>query len=480
MLQTYSRHVLVLLPDCLTGRFSSLVFRSGSTNGKKCQPELDLYCGDYSTVWHDTCSNQQHMNRKMERIRILHYLILLCLLLAACSHLPPDNVLPAERYYMPQRESPRQQQRDYQARLADNSRYIAPEQPYQRYSTAEYNAPLDLSQTTPAPARALPAGIPLAPGDRVRVSIVEGEEFNGDYVINRDGTLRLPYLRPLPIAGLDLTRAEQALARALVEEGMFRAHFVQVSLLNLLWAPVKVQVAGAVFQPGQVQINNRSAEDIAQQLTAASGDYAPDRSLTAALQAAGGIRPDADVSHITLLRQGQRWQVDLSGILTGNPVPDIALTANDTIEVPSSGRFHPELVRPSAITPPGMRVFISNLSVPADSNAQASVNEEGTRLPYGTQLLQATVGANCVGGSSSVNSSRYVVLASYNPLTRRSEVIERNIERLVRDAGRDEFNPYLLPGDALACYDSQASDLRDIARMVTDILLPLTLLKTLR
>ena len=50
----------------------------------------------------------------------------------------------------------------------------------------------------------------------------------------------------------------------------------------------------------------------------------------------------------------------------------------------------------------------------------------------------------------------------------------------MRDAGRDEFNPYLLPGDALACYDSQASDLRDIARMVTDILLPLTLLKTLR
>jgi hypothetical protein len=49
------------------------------------------------------------------------------------------------------------------------------------------------------------------------------------------------------------------------------------------------------------------------------------------------------------------------------------------------------------------------------------------------------------------------------------------VERLVRDARRDEFNPYLLGGDALACYDSVATNIRDIVRTVADVLVPLAL-----
>ena len=96
-------------------------------------------------------------------------------------------------------------------------------------------------------------------------------------------------------------------------------------------------------------------------------------------------------------------------------------------------------------------------------------------MPYGTRLLQGAVASNCVGGTASVNSRRYIVLASQNPLNGESEVVERSIERLIRDKDRDDFNPYLLPGDALACYDSEITTLRDIARTLSDMLLPLSI-----
>ncbi|RYH00545.1 polysaccharide biosynthesis protein, partial [Salipiger sp. IMCC34102] len=44
-------------------------------------------------------------------------------------------------------------------------------------------------------------------------------------------------------------------------------------------------------------------------------------------------------------------------------------------------------------------------------------------------------------------------------------VIERDIEDLVRRADRDDYDPYLLPGDALACYDSTVTNVAEIGRI---------------
>jgi hypothetical protein len=55
---------------------------------------------------------------------------------------------------------------------------------------------------------------------------------------------------------------------------------------------------------------------------------------------------------------------------------------------------------------------------------------------------------------------------SRNPVTGVSVVIERNIENLLRRADRDDYDPYLLPGDALACYDSTVTNLAEIGRVL--------------
>ena len=130
------------------------------------------------------------------------------------------------------------------------------------------------------------------------------------------------------------------------------------------------------------------------------------------------------------------------------------------------------LARPSRITPPGIRVFMSNLTQPAASNAASAIGQDATRLPYGTRFLQGLVSANCVGGIQATNAGRWGVLISRNPITGESEVVARSIEKLVRSANRDDYNPVLLPNDAIACYDSHMTNVRDVIAMVSEVAAP--------
>jgi hypothetical protein len=80
--------------------------------------------------------------------------------------------------------------------------------------------------------------------------------------------------------------------------------------------------------------------------------------------------------------------------------------------------------------------------------------------------MQAVIDSNCVGGSRSTNANRSSVLFSRNPITGVSAVIERDIEKLLRRANRDDYDPYLLPGDSLACYDSSVTNITEIGRVL--------------
>ena len=312
----------------------------------------------------------------------------------------------------------------------------------------------------------------LSPGDFIRVDIARGEGFEGDYVVGPDGYVRLPFLGDLPAAGTTRGELEHAIARLLVAGRYYRPGFVQTSVSVLQWAPVQVSVSGAVFQSGDVVLNERSADDDANARLDASGDYTVNRSLSAALFAAAGVRPDADIRNVVVIRAGRRRVFDMTGALDGGPLEDPLLVAGDRIHVPSRGCFQLALARPSRITPPGIRVFMSNLTRPAASNAASAIGQDATRLPYGTRFLQGLVSANCVGGTQATNARRWGVLISRNPVTGESEVVARSIEGLVRRADRDDFNPVLLPNDAIACYDSHVTNARDVIAILAEAVSP--------
>jgi polysaccharide biosynthesis/export protein len=321
------------------------------------------------------------------------------------------------------------------------------------------------------------SALPLSPGDRIRVLIPEGELFNGIYEVNTDGTISIPYLPALPVVGLELPLLEEQIKNQLIEKKYFKASFLQVSLTPLLLAPIEVSVSGETFQPGLVQINNRNPELRAQQLSQSSGDYAPERFLTAALQAAGGVTPTADVSKISVIRQNKKTIVDFTGIFTGEEVIDIPLVAGDLVVVPKRQGIDPRIVRPSQITPPGILVFLSNLSIPANSNSTAAINKDSTGFPYGARFSQAVVAANCVGGTTTTNAARRAVLVRVNRSSGETVAIDRAVEDLIRNSKDDITNPFLMPQDSVSCYDSTVTEVRGVLDFIGDILNPIKLIR---
>ena len=317
-----------------------------------------------------------------------------------------------------------------------------------------------------------------SPGDRLNVLVFESPEFSGDYAINVDGTVNLPFVGPVKAIGLTNRQLTRRIRRQMTRKGLFTARAGQVSVQPVQYAPVNVTIAGAVFKPGRYTINVVREKNKLVYRKSKSGDNPLDRFIPAAAQAAGGIRPDADLSNITVYRNGKPFVLNWRGAIAGYPVDNMPLVEGDHVEVGEAGCFQSALVRPSQITPEGIRIFVSNLTAPALDNASSMQNNDvAAGVPYGTRMLQALVQAYCVGGTYATNARRIAVLISRNPKTRKTEVIQRSIEDLVRSADRDKINPFLMPEDALACYDSSVTEFRDVMSVVYGAILPAKALK---
>ncbi len=320
--------------------------------------------------------------------------------------------------------------------------------------------------------------LPLSAGDRVRIRVEEGEAFSGVFEVSVDGSLHIPYLDAVKVAGLSVMLAQKELINTLVKQKMYQPGFNGVSINILHWTKIQVFVQGAVFKPGRVLLNDKLAVQKTYQQTQESGDNPVNRYLTAGLKGAGGIRPDSDLTRINIIRQGRRIIVDVSGMFSGFPVKDIPLIEGDRLVIPSVGKIQVELIRPSQITPPGFHIFMSNLSQPVTGNAQAAVSKSSSALPYGTRLLEGAVAANCMGGSW-VNSSRKILHSSKNLLTGESQVKVFELDEMLENVTNLEGNPYLMPDDGLACFDSDATNVREVAKFLGDILDPVAIVKLL-
>jgi polysaccharide biosynthesis/export protein len=163
--------------------------------------------------------------------------------------------------------------------------------------------------------------------------------------------------------------------------------------------------------------------------------------------------------------------------LTGESGDDIPLVAPDQIIIPSTGSFQASLARPSQITPPGIKVFVSNLTVPASSNSGSAIagNTVGISLAYGSRFSQVVMAANCAGGTQGINANRYATLVRTDRLTGVTKNLDRPIEDILRHS-TDESNPLLFSGDGVACYDSTVTNARDLFRTIADIINPFSLL----
>lgn len=308
----------------------------------------------------------------------------------------------------------------------------------------------------------------LSRNDLLDVRIAEDDTFNGNYVVSRDGTLKLPFLSPIRAQGRSTDEIEADIADALLANDFYQDR-PRISVRATDFASVSVGVSGAVFEPHAIEIGGVRGDNLDRLRQGASGASTEGRNLSAALRAAGGVRPDADISSVEVRRAGKTYRLDMRGVFEGRNSVDIMLLTGDEVSVPSRQCFQDDLMRPSPISPPGVSLYLSNLTQPAQNNAGAAVGQTVRQVPYGTRYMQAVIDANCVGGPRASSGDRSAVLFSRNPITGVSVVIERDIENLLRRADRDDFDPYLLPGDAMACYDSTITNITEIARVITAV-----------
>jgi polysaccharide biosynthesis/export protein len=338
---------------------------------------------------------------------------------------------------------------------------------------------------------ALSWAIPLSPGDRIRISvpaddaIPETYRFSGIYEVNLDGTLQVPFLDPMPAAGLEVAQVQQQLTDSLVSGGLFQPQFLQVTAQVVDWGPVQVTVAGATFEPGRILVTDQTPSEAAPRDAVVeetetepftiSGEYPVGRYLTAVLRRAGGLTPKADIENVRLIRGDEEIVVDLSGVLSGEPVEDIPLIAGDQVIVPELTQIQPGLVRPSQVTPSAIAIFLSNQTDPGGGGT----NGEVTQVAYGSRFSQAVVAAQCAGGTRSTNANRRVTLIQTNRTTGQTEVFDRKVEDLLRNSNDTEINPYLMPEDSIVCYDSAVTNTSGVLDFIGNILNPFRTLRSI-
>ena len=308
-----------------------------------------------------------------------------------------------------------------------------------------------------------PKTLHFSRGDILNLTIREGKEFGGDYMIGVDGRISVPYIGRIKAAGKSESDLEKDIRHQLIRDGLFKKKFVRVSVRTIKYAPIKVSITGAVFFPGFIEINGAPKKGVAEIKT--FGDIGGKRRLSHALRGAYGVRPDADLSAILVKRRDVIYQFDLRGAITGHMTNDVVLEEGDSVFVPSTECFQSALVRPSIVTPKGIRIFLSHMA-----KGHEAKQAQDAKIPYGLRLLRGAIIANCVGGSLASNGRRHVVLISTNPKTRRTEVVQRSVEELIRSSHRDEINPVLMPDDGIACYDSDFSEVFNFMHYVGNII----------
>lgn len=324
--------------------------------------------------------------------------------------------------------------------------------------------------------------LPLSPGDKIKILVrgEGGEIFNGDYEVNLYGNIELPYLDSISVGGLDSNEVKQKLRAIFLEKQFFKPELLEISVQVLSFGAIQVSVSGDVFEPGRIVINDSennapiSSDDI-------PGDNPLDRYLTQALKSVGGVKPTADLTKIEIFRQGKLYKiVDISGVLSGNLFEDVPLIDEDQIIVPSTKVFQTNLVRPSPITPEEIPLYVANLSEPSGGRALEGASRiSETRFDYGTRLAQILISAQCLGGDF-IQRNRYALLVRTNPVTKEVTTLNQLVEDIVTNPNlQEEINPFLMPNDGVACYDSKLTNTTNFFQFLNTVLSPFNTLSNI-
>ncbi|MEC6798769.1 polysaccharide biosynthesis/export family protein [Photobacterium sp. S4TG1] len=314
----------------------------------------------------------------------------------------------------------------------------------------------------------------LSAGDVLNINILNNITLSKDYIIKSNGKIYLPWIAPIQAEGLSIDELNEKILTSYIVNDIFKKDSFYPIITVIKYAPISIKINGEVFKPGFIIINKN--DPILNHYKDLGISHTEDKMLTLAIKLAGGIKPTADITNVRLVRGGVSYIIDLNGVLSDGGFKDIPLANGDEIYIGSSLCVDADLIRVSKITPIGIKLFLSNTTIPAENNNLSNINRDTREMPYGSRLMDAVFSANCMGGTESTNSGRGVLLITSLNNDDNLVALKIGTYDLVKHRNNPHYNPYLMNGDKIACYDSGMTNYLAIIKSLTETLLPITLM----
>jgi polysaccharide export outer membrane protein len=159
----------------------------------------------------------------------------------------------------------------------------------------------------------------ISPGDVLKVTVFQVDDLSAEERVNPSGSIVMPLIGPVPVAGLTTEEAERRI------EGALGANYLQdpqVDIFVSQYANMNITVGGQVKKSGVFPMTGRTT-------------------LMQAVALAGGVSATADEEEVIVFRTRENkklnaYVVDLKAIQRGE-LSDPQLVADDKILVPESG-----------------------------------------------------------------------------------------------------------------------------------------------
>jgi polysaccharide export outer membrane protein len=207
-------------------------------------------------------------------------------------------------------------------------------------ASARGSAPVPPPPSTIVPpataARQVP-GYVIGPNDVLRVTVYssgisQADFAQSNYIVQPDGTVALPLLKPLKLTGLSVRSANALIKQALIDARQFSDCIADITVVQ--YRSSKVTVQGAVRAQGSIQMT------------------ADRMNVADALNQAGGLQPSAG-NRIRVKRAGGRtsaegvtvengWEIYSRDDLNTGKLADIRLFDGDRVDVPVAPQYYVE------------------------------------------------------------------------------------------------------------------------------------------
>ncbi len=176
----------------------------------------------------------------------------------------------------------------------------------------------------------------LGPGDLIKIKFYGLPEFSGDYQIMRDGNVQLPLIGAQNLSGYTLDGSMNKLIE-LYKDQLINP---QIDLLLSTPRPLKISMVGEVVRPGSYTLGRSEVSRVFGS-SAEGTNIKGFPTVVDAIQKAGGLTLDADITNIVIYRnlpgnnnELKKADLDLLDLIkTGNQANNPILFDGDVIEI---------------------------------------------------------------------------------------------------------------------------------------------------